>query len=118
MILELDFLLQSIGIIGIIVFYIVLAKLSARMGEGLMLAPYYRWYYASCIIISLTIPVHIYLHQRYEMPHSVESLDLQGLYVSLLLISNVIAILVSFRYWWWLKDEIWINRSNGGKSHE
>ncbi|HIH44044.1 MAG TPA: hypothetical protein HA257_02870 [Candidatus Methanoperedenaceae archaeon] len=106
MILELDFLLQSIGIIGIIVFYIVLAKLSARMGEGLMLAPYYRWYYVSCIIISLTIPVHIYLHQRYEMPHSVESLDMQGLYFSLLLIGNLIAILVSFRYWWWLKDEI------------
>lgn len=111
MILELDFLLQSIGIIGIIIFYIVLAKLSARMGEGLMLAPYYLWYYVAIIITLLTIPIHVYLHQKYEMPHSIEAtLDLQGLYVSLLLISNVIAITVSFRYWWWLKDEIF-NRS-------
>ncbi len=106
MILELDFLLQSIGIIGMIIFYIVLAKLSARMGEGLMLAPYYRWYYVAIIIISLTIPLHVYLHQKYEIPHSMEYLDLHGLYISLLLIGNVIAILVSFRYWWWLKDEI------------
>lgn len=102
----LDLLLQSIGIIGIIVFYVVLAKLSARMGEGLMLAPYYLWYYVAIIIASLTIPLHVYLHQKYEMPHSMEYLDLQGLYISLLLISNVIVILVSFRYWWWLKDEI------------
>lgn len=96
MILELDFLLQSIGIIGILVFYIVLAKLSARMGEGLMLAPYYQLYYVACIIVSLTIPVHMYS----------ESLDLKGLYISLLLIGNVIVILISIRYWWWLKNEI------------
>ena len=102
----LDLLLQSIGIIGIFVFFIVLAKLSARMGEGLRLPSYYLWYYVAIIVALLTIPVHVYLHQKYEMPHSVESLDLQGLYVSLLLISNVIVILVSVRYWWWLKDEI------------
>jgi hypothetical protein len=83
-----------------------------------MLAPYYRWYYVASTITLLTIPVHVYLHQESEIPHSVESLDLQGLYISLLLISNVVAILVSFRYWWWLKDEMWINRSNGGKSRE
>jgi hypothetical protein len=77
------------------------------MGEGLRLAPYYRWHYAACIIILSTIPVHLYMHQEYEIPDLTgSSLDLQVLYVSLLLISNVIVILVSFRYWGWLKDEL------------
>lgn len=107
MILELEFILQSIGVIGIVVFYVVLSKLSARMGEGLRQPPYYLWYYVACIVILLTIPVHTYLHQNYQTPHSLESLlDIQGLYIFLLLTGNVIAILVSFRYWWWLKDEI------------
>ncbi len=111
MILELEFILQSIGVIGVVVFYVVLSKLSARMGEGLKLAPYYKLDYVACIIISLTIPIHAYLHQKYE-PHSMEYLDLQGLYILLLLISNVIVIIVSFRYWWWLKDEILKERGN------
>ncbi len=106
MILEVDLVLQSVGVIGFIVFYIVLTKLSERMGEGLKLAPYYRLNYAACILTFLTIPLHVYLHQNYDMPHSPETLDLQGLYVSLLLISNIIVLLVSLRYWIWLKDEI------------
>jgi len=89
------------------------------MGEGLRLAPYYRWYYVASIITLSSIAVHSYLHQKYGiLPLADSSLDLQGLYISLLLIGNVIVILVSFRYWWWLKDELWVNRNKGGKSDE
>lgn len=101
----LDLILQSIGITGIIIFYIVLAKLSARMGEGLMLPRYYLWDYIACILIFLTIPAHAYLHIRYEIPHPAPP-EFQVLYVSLFLVSTVIVILVSLKYWWWLKDEI------------
>lgn len=104
--MEQDLLLQSIGITGIVIFYVVLAKLSERMGKGLMLPHYYLWYYVSCIITLLIIPAHTYLHLRYELPHSLELIDQQALYFTMLLLSNVIAILVSIKYWWWLKDEI------------
>jgi hypothetical protein len=104
--------MQSSGIIGIVIFYIVLAKLSARMGEGLHLPPYYLWYYVSCIIALLAIPVHAYLHQKFTILHSLGvSIYSQGIYFSLLLAGNLIAILVSFRYWWWLKDEILSKRN-------
>lgn len=96
-------LLQSVGTIGVVIFYLVLSRLSARMGEGLRLPRYYRWHYAACIIALSSIPVHLYLHQP---GLAGSSLDLQALYISLLLISNVIVILVSFRYWGWLKDEL------------
>ena len=106
-ILELEFLLQSAGTIGIVIFYIVIAKLSALMGKGLRLPSHYRWYYAACIMTLLTIPIHLYLHQIYENPHSMGSvLDLEGLYMSFLIISNLIVIFASSKYWWWLKDEL------------
>ena len=106
-ILELEFLLQSAGTIGIVIFYIVIAKLSALMGKGLRLPSYYRWYYAAYIITLLTIPIHLYLHMGYETPHSTESvLDLEELYMSFLIISNLIVIFASSKYWWWLKDEL------------
>lgn len=76
-----------------------------------MLPPYYLWYYVAIIITLLPIPIHAYMLQKYELPQLAGySLGLEGLYVSLLLISNVIVILVSYRYWWWLKDEIFSNR--------
>ena len=106
-IIELEFLLQSAGTIGIVIFYIVIAKLSAMMGKGLRLPSHNRWYYAACIMTLLTIPIHLYLHQIYENPHSMESvLDLEGLYISFLIMSNVIVIIASSKYWWWLKDEL------------
>lgn len=111
--MEQELILQSIGITGIIIFYIVLAKLSARMGEGLMLRPYYLLDYAACVIVLSTIPVHLYIYQQYGLAHLGESLDLQVIYFSLLLLSNIIVILVSIRYWWWLKSELWPYK--GGK---
>lgn len=103
-----ELFLQSIGVAGIVIFYLILAKLSARMGEGLMLPSYYLWDYVAGIIALSTIPFHVFLHQTYDMPHEPGTLlDLQGLYILMLLISYLIVILVSFRYWWWLKDEIW-----------
>ena len=104
---ELDFILLSFGTMGIVIFYIVIAKLSALMGKGMRLPPYYLWYYVASLITSFTIPIHLFLHQRYETPHSLEYvIDLQGIYFSLLLLSNIIVLIVSFKYWWWLKDEL------------
>lgn len=97
-----ELLFQSIGVIGIAIFYLIIAKLSARMGEGLRLPFYYRWDYVACVIVLSTILLHAYMHYK-EIPHD-SLFDL--LYILMLLISNVIVILVSKRYWWWLKDEI------------
>ena len=106
-ILELDFILQSVGTVGIVIFYFTLAKLSALMGRGLRLGSYHLWYYIAIIITLLTIPIHLYLHLFYEKTHSLGiALDLEGLYVSFLLLSNSIVIVVSIKYWWWLKNEL------------
>jgi hypothetical protein len=75
------------------------------MGKGLGLAPYYLWDYVACIIALSSIYVHAQLYPNYGTSQP-SSLDLKGLYISLLLLSNVIVVLVSFKYWWWLKDEI------------
>lgn len=112
MILEPDVILHSIGIIGIVIFYIVLARLSALMGKGLRLSHFYLWYYVASLLSLLTIPIHLYLHTKYENPHlSGSALDIQSLYFFLFLLSNIIVIIVSFRYWWWLKDELLRNRN-------
>ena len=42
-----------IGISGFLIFYAVLAHLSARMGEGLRLPPYYRIYYFAVLFLIL-----------------------------------------------------------------
>ncbi len=113
MIISMDLLLQSIGISGIFVFYIVLAKLSARMGTGLSLAPYYKWDYIACFFTAASILVHIYIHQEYEQPHASEfDFVFLWLYFLLLLIGNIIVITVSFRYWWWLKSELFTKRGD------
>ncbi|PWB49853.1 MAG: hypothetical protein C3F06_13610 [Candidatus Methanoperedenaceae archaeon] len=104
-ILELDFLLQSVGTFGIVIFYLILAKLSALMGKGLRLGSYYLWYYVAIIITLLTIPIHLFLHLSYETIHSLDA-DLEVIYVSFLLLSNIIVIIVSIKYWWWLKSEL------------
>ncbi|MCX9081923.1 MAG: hypothetical protein OIN83_06975 [Candidatus Methanoperedens sp.] len=106
-ILDLDFILQSIGTIGIVIFFVILAKLSELMGKGLRLESYHLWYYIAIIITLLSIPIHLYLHLNYETTHSLDAaIDLQALYVSFLLFSNIIVIIVSIKYWWWLKNEL------------
>ncbi|MDW7726584.1 MAG: hypothetical protein SCH70_05630 [Candidatus Methanoperedens sp.] len=100
-------ILQSIGITGVVISFIIIAKLSERMGEGLMLPKYYRLDYVAAILALSTIPVHIYLHRKYELPHTENAfLGMEAFYIFLLLVSNIIVIIVSIRYWWWLKDEI------------
>ncbi len=98
----LELLLQSIGVIGIIIFYIVIAKLSARMGKGLKLPAYYKWNYVACVITFSAILLHAYQHYI-KIPHG-SLFDL--VYILMLLTSNVTVTIVSRRYWWWLKDEI------------
>jgi hypothetical protein len=84
------------------------------MGKGLGLARYYLWDYVACVIALSSIYVHAQLH---PIPQP-SSPDVQGLYISMLFLSNVIVILVSVKYWWWLKDELRGKPEQGGKSNE
>jgi len=82
-----------VGMLGIIVLFLVLARLSARMGEGMHLARYYYLYYLSILLVILAAFL-------YFQP-------LDGiLALGLLIGSNCLAILASYKYWWWLKDEL------------
>lgn len=77
------------------------------MGKGMRLGSYHLLYYIAIIITLLTIPIHLYIHLNYKTMHSFEeAIDLEGLYVSFLLLSNIIVIMVSIKYWWWLKKEL------------
>lgn len=102
----LEFILFIIGLSGFITLYTVLAHLSARMGEGLRLPGYYRFYFISIIIAILTVPTGWSVHYLGEKGNG------DTLFV-LLIIANVIAVAVSYMYWWWLKDEMWLKKIMG-----
>ncbi|VVB85431.1 Uncharacterised protein [uncultured archaeon] len=101
----LDFGLFFIGIFGLIVFYIILAHLSARMGAGLGVPGYYLLYFIAILVLILAILAgwSIYLKGNYGHVY---------ILFSLLIIGNIIAIAASYKYWWWLKNEL---RVKGGK---
>lgn len=95
----LDFSLFFLGISGLIILYIVLIHLSARMGEGMGLPGYYRLYYIAILSLILTLPTGWSIH--YTAKESSQEI----LFV-LLIIGNAIAIAASFKYWWWLKNQL------------
>lgn len=98
-----DFILIYIGILGLLILYAVLSHLSARMGEGMRVPKYYLLFYISIIFLIVSIPV-------------VYSTRVEDTFFALLTLGNVIAIVASYKYWWWLKDELWGKK--GGKSDE
>ena len=94
-----EFGLFFLGILGLLVFYTVLARLSIRMGEGMGVPKYYILYYFSILALILTIP------QGWSV-YYFGNRDSGDTLFALLIIGNAIAIAASFKYWWWLKDEL------------
>ncbi len=103
MIPEIGFFL--LGISGFLILYIVLAHLSARMGEGLRLPGYYRLYYIAILILVLA---GLYGSSQYAGEN-----DSEDILLILLIIGNALAVAASYKYWWWLKDELWITKDKG-----
>jgi len=101
----LDFGLFFLGILGLFVFYTVLAHLSVRMGEGLRIPRYYVLYFIAILILIMAIPAGWQIY----FDGNATSIDI--LFI-LLIIGNSIAIAASYKYWWWLKNELWVK---GGK---
>lgn len=98
-----------LGISGFIVFYAVMAHLSARMGEGLRLPKYYRLYYVAVLVLLFAALYGWYLYA--------EERDSDVLLI-LLIAGNVLTVAASCKYWWWLKYELWIRKDCGEKSNE
>ncbi|VVB90201.1 Uncharacterised protein [uncultured archaeon] len=98
-----------LGISGFIVFYAVLAHLSARMGEGLRLPGYYRIYYIAILVLALAV--------FYGWYHTGEK-GSDDVLIILLTIGNLLAIAASHKYWWWLKEELWMKKNKGEGSNE
>lgn len=105
----LDLILIYIGILGLLILYAVLSHLSARMGEGMRVPKYYFLFYIAIIFLIVSIPF------VYSMIYSGEQGD-DDAFFALLTLGNAIAIAASYKYWWWLKDELW--RKKGGISDE
>ncbi|TRZ90202.1 MAG: hypothetical protein D4R88_04085 [Methanosarcinales archaeon] len=99
-----------LGISGFIILYVVLAHLSARMGEGLRLPGYYRLYYIAILVL---VVAALYGWYQYSGEKGYDDILL-----ILLIIGNVFAVAASYKYWWWLKDELWIKKDNGEESNE
>lgn len=106
----LDFILFFIGISGLLILYIVLAHLSARMCEGMGLPSYYLLYFIAILALVLALP------QGWPIYYEQKDTSSDILFI-LLIIGNAIAIAASFKYWWWLKDEL-LNKNMGGKTDE
>ncbi len=95
----LEFSLFFLGILGLLVFYIALAHLSARMGEGMGVPKYYLLYYFAILVLIMTIPVGWQIHYA-------SSTTSEDTLFALLIIGNSIVLAASYKYWWWLKDEL------------
>jgi len=105
----LDFILIYIGILGLLILYAVLSHLSARMGEGMGVPKYYFLFYISIISLIVSIPfVYLMIYSREQ--------GAEDAFFTLLTLGNAIAIAASYKYWWWLKDELWGKK--GGRSDE
>jgi len=104
-----DFILIFIGIMGLLILYAVLSHLSSRMGEGMRIPKYYLLFYVAIIFLIVSLPL------LYSTNYSREQ-GAQDTFFALLTLGNVIAIVASYKYWWWLKDELWGKK--GGKSDE
>ncbi|HEY9246404.1 MAG TPA: hypothetical protein VIO11_06110 [Candidatus Methanoperedens sp.] len=102
-----DYVLFSLGILGLIILYVVLGYLSARMGEGMRLPGYYRLYYAAVLALVLALAA--------GWPIYYAGKENSGYFPSYLMIAgNAIAIAASYKYWWWLRDEI-LNKNESGE---
>lgn len=101
----LDFGLFFIGILGIFVYYIILAHLSVRMGKGMGIPKYYVLYFFAILVLILAIPAGWSIYFEGNYGHT-------SILFSLLTVGNIIAIAASYKYWWWLKNEL---RTKGGK---
>jgi len=99
-----------LGISGFIVFYAVLAHLSARMGEGLRLSGYYRLYYIAILVLVMAALYGLY---RYG-----DEKGSDDMLLILLIVGNVLAVAASYKYWWWLKDELWTKKDKGERLNE
>jgi hypothetical protein len=104
-----DFIPIFIGILGLLILYTVLSLLSARMGEGMRVPKYYYLFYIP--IVFLIVSLSLVYSTNYSREQGV-----QVTFFSLLTLGNVIAIFASYKYWWWLKDELWGKK--GGNSDE
>jgi uncharacterized membrane protein len=89
-----DDILFFSGILGFLILFVVLSHLSARMGEGMRIKKYYLLFYIAVLILVMTIPAW------WSVSYSGDKILL------LLTIGNAVAIAASFKYWWWLKDEL------------
>ncbi len=103
-----EFILFFFGIAGIICLFTVLAHLSARMGDGLRLPGYYQFYFVAIFIMLLTVPIGWSVHYAGEKGK-------EDILFVLLIMANVIAVAASYKYWWWLKDELWIRKKETGE---
>ncbi len=95
----LDFGLFMAGILGFLILFMVLSQLSARMGEGMRITKYYLLFYVAILILLIVIP------EGWSIHYSANKSSQDTLF-ALLSLGNVIAIAASFKYWWWLKDEL------------
>ncbi len=93
-----EFGLFFTGILGFIILYVVLAHLSARMGEGMGLPKYYLLYYIAIVALILTLPA--------GWSNYAGSGNSKDTLFMLLTAGNAVVLAASFKYWWWLKSEL------------
>ncbi len=99
--------LSSLGFIALIYTYLVLARLSQRLGNVTKTRPYYRLYYVSIALGVLALASDFFnLRLRFPMAGALPlefdpQIFIWTFYVPLAL-SALIALAVTWRYWSWL----------------
>ncbi len=102
--MTIDFILLFLGVAGFIILFIVMVHLSERMGEGMGISRYYLLYYIGILALIIALSAGLSIHY-------IGKENSEDILFALLTIGNAIAMAASFKYWWWLKGELWVKKT-------
>lgn len=103
-------LVSAVGLAGMVVTLVVLARLSRKLGEVTKMPPYYRWFYVAAALVGLALLTALLWASAMPDPgHFLAVLLTPAFYLAAyhlpLAAGLAIGLAASFKYWSWLLRE-------------
>jgi len=104
-------ILGTLGTLSIIFLFYILARLSERLGSVEKMAPIYRYYYLTLVLLAIGWAVHLLVARASLTPASFPNWLLSPEFILLahympLAVGVTIGIIVTWRYWSWLFTQL------------
>jgi hypothetical protein len=103
-------LLSPVGTISVMFLFLILARLSEKLGDVTRMPPYYRWFWVGIgflgiALISQLLRISVSLTGQTSYPLLIDPLFYLVTYHLPLAIGITIGLTVAWRYWSWLLTE-------------